>query len=183
MTHLKQGVHPVQGFGDAWDLGQVFAAQALHELHSVFDQAGVDLGQGGFDDGDLSRQRRVIEVVVQAAAAQRVRQLACAVAGQNDLRDVRGADGADLGHGDLVFGQHFEQKGFKGFVGAVDLVDQQHTRALLADGAQQGALEQIVAAEHIGLAHTASRVFVRFAHADRHQLAAVVPLVSGLRQV
>jgi hypothetical protein len=29
----------------------------------------------------------------------------------------------------LVFGQHFEQKGFKGFVGAVDLVDQQHARA------------------------------------------------------
>jgi hypothetical protein len=62
--------------------------------------------------------------VVQAAAAQRVGQLSRAVAGQYHLRNVGGAERADFGHGDLVFGQHFEQKGFKGFVGAVDLVDQ-----------------------------------------------------------
>ena len=69
-------------------LAQVFVAQALHELHRLFHQPGVGLGQGGLDDGDLARQRRVVEVVVQAAAAQRVRQFARAVAGEDDARDV-----------------------------------------------------------------------------------------------
>ena len=96
--------------------------------------------QSAFDNGDLASQRRVIEVVVQAATAQRVGQLSCAVAGEYDLRNVGGAKRADFGHGDLVVGQHFEQKSFKGFVGAVDLIDQQHARASLADGAQQGSL-------------------------------------------
>src|SRR5438445_369955 len=73
-----------------------------------------------------ARERRVFEIVIETAAAQRVRELACAVAGQYDLRHVLRMHGAEFGHGDLVVREHFEQEGLEGFVGAVDLVDQQH---------------------------------------------------------
>ena len=39
------------------------------------------------------------------------------------------ADGAEFGNGQLVLGQHLEQEGVEGLVGAVELVDQQHRRA------------------------------------------------------
>ena len=140
MSQLEQSADPVQGFSDAGNLGQVFTAKALHKLHGFLYQMAVGLRQSAFNDGDLACQRRVIEVVVQAASAQCVGQLSCAVAGEYHLRNVGGAKRTDFGHGNLVVGQHFEQKSFKGFVGAVDLIDQQHARASLADGAQQGSL-------------------------------------------
>ena len=37
---------------------------------------------------------------------------------------------ADFGDGHLEVGQHFEQEGLERLVGAVDLVDQQHRRAV-----------------------------------------------------
>jgi hypothetical protein len=37
-------------------------------------------------------------------------------------------DRAQLGDGDLEVGQHLEQEGLEGLVGAVELVDQQHRR-------------------------------------------------------
>ena len=50
---------------------------------------------------------------------------------------MRGLDGADLGDGDLPFGEDLEEKGLELFVRTVDLVDQQHRRRLLRDRLQQ----------------------------------------------
>ena len=41
-----------------------------------------------------------------------------------------GLDRAELGDGDLEVGQHLEQIGLERLVGAVELVDQQHRRAV-----------------------------------------------------
>jgi hypothetical protein len=43
---------------------------------------------------------------------------------------VLGADGAELGDGDLEVGEHLEEEGLEALVGAVDLVDEQHRRPL-----------------------------------------------------
>jgi hypothetical protein len=89
-------------------------------------------------------------------------------------------DGADFGYGDLVVGQHLEQKCLEGFVGAVDLVDQQHAGAILADGLEQRALKQEVTTEDIGFAHA---VRLTLMQTYGHELTPVVPLVGGLRHV
>ena len=79
--------------------------------------------------------------MVQAAALDRVVQVARAVGGEHDDRRVRGADGAELGDRHAGLGQQLEQEGLEVVVGAVDLVDQQHgrPRAGVLERAQQRA--------------------------------------------
>ena len=77
---------------------------------------------------DRPLERRVVDPVVEAAALERVVQVAGAVGGEHDDRRERGRDGADLGDGDGRLGQQLEQERLELVVGAVDLVDQQHGR-------------------------------------------------------
>ena len=90
---------------------------------------------------------------------------------------------AELRHRDLPIGQHFQQKGLEGLVGAVHLVDQQDARLLAVDGGQQRTLEQVVAGEEIGLAQRLRTGGGRLAEPYGEQLAPVVPLIGRLRQV
>ncbi len=77
----------------------------------------------------ISRSRvGVPDPVVEAAALERVVQVAGAVRGQHHPRPARGADGADLGDRHLEVGEQLEQERLELVVGAVDLVDQQHRR-------------------------------------------------------
>ena len=69
---------------------------------------------------------------VQAAALQRVAQVAHVVGGQDhDRRHLR-LDRADLRDRDLVVGQDFQQERLELLVRLVDLVDQQHGAAVAA---------------------------------------------------
>ena len=98
---------------------------------------------GRADDPRLTIDIGKIDVVVEAAPAQRVGELARAVRGEHDARDRRRFDRAELGNGDLEVGQELEQEGLEFLVGAVDLVDQQDRRLLAPDRGQQRPLKQI----------------------------------------
>ncbi len=67
-----------------------------------------------------------------------------AVRGDDHDRWLRCSNGADFGDRDLKVAQRFKQERFEWFVGAVQLVNQQHRRAsrIRAHGLQQGALDQ-----------------------------------------
>ena len=52
-------------------------------------ERGVDAGQAGQDDARLAVDVGKIDIVIEAAPAQRVGELARAVGGQHDARDRR----------------------------------------------------------------------------------------------
>ena len=86
-------------------------------------------GHAGAHDRDLALERRVADPVVEAAALERVVQLAGAVRGEDDhAAGCSARDRADLGDRHLEVGQELEQERLELVVGAVDLVDQQHRR-------------------------------------------------------
>ena len=89
--------------------------------------------------------------MVEAAPLERVVDLAGAVGGEDHHRDVLGADGADLGDGDLEVGEEFQQERLQLLIGAVDLVDEQDGRPLVGgvDRLQQRPLEQELLGEEI----------------------------------
>ena len=87
-------------------------------------------GARGADDLDLALEARVLDPVVEAATLQRVVDLTGPVGGQDhDGRDRR-PHRAELGDRHLVGREHLEQERLELVVGPVDLVDEQHRRAL-----------------------------------------------------
>src|SRR5690606_32573014 len=74
---------------------------------------------------------REVDPVIEAASFQRVVNFPRAVRRQDDDRDVLGANGAELGNGDLEVGQELEQEGFELLVGPVNLVDQENRRLVV----------------------------------------------------
>ena len=173
-AEFEEHAHPVQGFGNAGRFVQVLFAQALHEGHGLFHQSTGRFGHQRAHNVHFARQARKVQVVKQAAAAQRVRQIARAIAGQHHQRFTAGAQGAQLGNTDLKLREHFQQKRFKGFVRAVDFVNQQDARHFAAYGLQQRALQQKFFRKQIaaqGLLSAAALTFsgtarARFGQAD-----------------
>jgi len=138
-------------------------------------------GAGGLapDDLELARRVRVVDPGVQAAALERVVDLAGAVRRDDDDRRMRGADRADLGHRELQLGEHFEQEGLEGLVGPVELVDEQHRRLRLRERLQQRALEQHLARIQLAHERIASGLVAGFGHTDLEHLPRDVPFVGG----
>ena len=120
--------------------------------------------------------------MVEAAALQRVVQLARAVRGDDDERVAARLDRAQLRDRDLEVGEELEQEGLELVVGAVDLVDQEHHRRLLLERVEQRALEQELAAEEPALGRVGP-LAARLGGANREQLALIVPVVERLVQV
>ena len=84
--------------------------------------------------------------MIQTPPLQRVMNFARPVGGENNNRRLRCANGADLGHTDLEVREDFQQKGFKGIIGAIKLVDQQHRRTgggITFQSLQQRPFDQI----------------------------------------
>ena len=138
-----------------------FCSPRLAELlDDPDDLAGQLLGhlrRPGPDDLDLPLQPGVLDPVVEAAALERVVQLAGAVGGQHHDRRGRGRDGAELGDAHLVGREHLEQERLELVVGPVDLVDQQHRRALLERGQHRpGEQEPLVVQALLGLLHVSA---------------------------
>ena len=96
---------------------------------------------------------RIADPVIEAAALERVVDLARAVRGDDHDRRMLGLHRAHLRDRDLEVGQHFEQERLEGFVGAVELVDQQHRRAggVRLERLQQRPLDQEALGEHVVL--------------------------------
>ena len=92
-----------------------------------------------------------------------------------------GADRAELGDRHLEVGEHFQQEGLEGLVGAIQLVDEQHGspggRGL--QSAQQGALDEIALGQNVVFKPVAVGFAGRFREADRHHLLGIIPLIDS----
>ena len=103
-----------------------------------------------------------------------------AVRGDDHDRRLHGLHRAHFRNGDLKVGEHFEQKRLEGFVGAVDLVDQQHRRAggVGLERLQQRPLDQEAFGEHVVLEPRAIVLAFGLGDADGDHLRGVIPLVD-----
>ena len=121
--------------------------------------------------------------MIEAPALQRIVDLTRAVGGDHDERHLACLDGADLRNRDLEVGEQLEQERLELFVRPVDLVDQQHGRrgVVVVDRIEQGTAQQELRAED--LAFGGASVGTLAHEPDVQELARIVPLVDGVRQV
>mmetsp|Transcript_119892 Transcript_119892/g.333502 ORF Transcript_119892/g.333502 Transcript_119892/m.333502 type:complete len:344 (+) Transcript_119892:5035-6066(+) len=178
----QQQLEPVDQLRGARFLLQ--AGQVAHRVE-VLQRGGEQVGLQGREmhADDLGHRFGIgeLDVVEEAAAQERVRQLLLIVGRDEDQRPVLGLDQlARLVHVELHPVDFAQQVVRELDVGLVDLVDQQHAGPVAGDGLQQGAFEQVVACEQVCFFHA---IRLRFMQPDRQQLASVVPFVRGLRQV
>ncbi len=160
-------------------------AQVLHER----DHLARELLRGARHlaphDLDLLLEVGIVDPVVEAAALERVVDLARAVRGDDHDRRRGGADGAELRDRDLEVREQLEQERLELLVGAVELVDEEDRRRLArrpVDRLEQRPAQQEVAGEDVVL--VARRGFAaRFEQADLEDLARVVPLVDRALEV
>ena len=160
------------------NLAQVLLAHRRHHAGDLKRQGRVDLRPAGEDDARLAIDFGKVDIVIETAAAESVRQLARAVRGEHDARDGAGVDRAELGDAHLEVGEELEQEGLELLVGPVDLVDEQDRRRLAADGGKERPLEQILLREDV-LLDAVGVLAGALARLDGEKLALVVPLVEG----
>ena len=98
------------------DLRSSSVAQRLHEGHQLAVQPRLDARHAGGDDALLQRRVGQGDVQVQAAALQRIAQVADVVGGQEHHRRRHRLDHAELGHRDLEGRQDLQQEGLEGLV-------------------------------------------------------------------
>ena len=81
---------------------------------------------------------------------------------------------------DLKVGQNFQQKRLKGFIGAIDLVDQQNRRSgrIGFERLQERPLDQKALGKYVVLQPLAVMLAFGFGGADRDHLRRVVPFVN-----
>ena len=141
-----------------------------------------DLGGSDAQDGELALEVGVVDPVVQAAALQRVVDVAGAVRGDDHDGGPLRPEGAELGDGDRVVGEDLEEERLELVVGAVHLVDEQHRRdgTVGGDGAQKRSSDEELLGVELVLA---GRLAACLLGSEVEQLAGVVPLVHGLRRV
>ena len=126
----------------------------------------------------------IVDPLIEAAALQRVVDLARAVRRQDDERRLGGAHGAELGNRDLELGEQLEQVALELLVGAIDLVDQQDGRRdRRVDRLEQRPLDQERFAVQLAPRAARDRAPAAFEDAQLEQLPRVVPLVDGVADV
>ena len=133
----QQRARPVHRLSHRGRLADVGVAHALHKGHQLHQELLGHFGHARAQHAALQRGVGVTDVQVQATPLQCIPQLASVVRREDDQRRHLGANGADLGDGDLVVRQHFQQQGFKSLLGLVHFVDQQHAATALFHGVQQ----------------------------------------------
>ena len=121
----------------------------------------------------------------QAAALQRLGQLARVIGGQEHQRGLGRGDRAKLGNRHLVVGEDLEQQRLGLYLEAVNLVDEQDNWLRRPDRRQQRPRQQELLAEDVrlqagprGLGQAG--LAVGLPGLDPEQLLLVVPLVEGL---
>jgi hypothetical protein len=118
-------------------------------------------------------------VEVEAAALERLGQLAGGVGGQHDERPALRNDRAELRDGDLEVGEHFQQQALDLDVGLVGLVDEQHGRLGAPDGLEQWPGKQELLGEDVAAFDVPAHLAGVPVDLQAEQLLAVVPLVQG----
>ena len=174
----QQRARPVDRLRDRGRLLEVELAHLRDHLDELRRDRLGQLGRVQAHDRQLVLALGVVEPQVEAAALERLRQLARVVRGQQHDRMGARLDAAQLGDRDLEVGQQLEQHRLELLVGLVDLVDQQHDRLLGGDRGHQRAREQELLAEDVvlhGVPAGAGGLGL-----DAQELLAVVPLVQRL---
>src|SRR3984957_6741217 len=168
---------PVERFGDARNLLQLLLAQHSNHARDLQREIRVEAGLAVEQNGRFAIDVGKIEIVIEAAAAQRIRQFARGVGGQNNARDRKRCNRAEFGDRYLEVREKLEQESLEFLVRTVNLVDQQHWRCLLPDGFEQRPLEQIILGEDLrfDLGGAGASALTRL---DRQQLALIVPFVE-----
>ena len=135
----------------------------------------------------LARGRRVVDPVVEAAALERVVQLARPVRGHDDERPPLRRDRAELGDRNLEVRQELEQERLELVVGAIDLVDQEHDGlARLERVEERPSQQEALGVEGLRLGGSTLLGRVRSdgtSCAQVQQLARVVPVVERVVEV
>ena len=118
MVGVERGkrLGPVERLGHPRHLREPHLPQRLHELRDLAREPTVDARHLARDDPDLLVGRRIVEPEIETPAPERVRQLARAVRGQDDVRRVRRLDRADLRDRHLPVREDFEHEGFEFFI-------------------------------------------------------------------
>src|SRR4051812_37942699 len=177
-TQEQQGARPVDRLGDGRRLLEVELAHHRHDLDELARDRAVEVGRVQLDDLQLVLELGVVEPEVEAAALQRLGQLARVVRRQQHDRARAGFEQAELGDRDLEVAEELEQHRLELLVGLVDLVDEQDDRVLGGDRAHQRALEEELLAEDVVL-HLLPAGTLGLG-LDAQQLLAVVPFVERL---
>ena len=169
---VEQGrrLGPVDRLGDSGRLAQRLAPQLADRgdygaRGRLRDARGAD-----HHDAGLALGARIVDPVIDAAAPQRLVQVARAVGGENDDRMLGRADRAALGNRNLEIGEEFQEERLEFLIGAIDLVDQQHGRIRRAQRRQHRPLDEK------RLAVDVDGLLARLP--DRQHLAGIVPLVE-----
>src|SRR4051794_28854776 len=121
----QQRARPVDRLGDRGRLLEIELADHRDDLDELARDGLRQLRGVHADDLQLALGRRVVQPQVQAAALERLGQLARVVGGEQHDRVGTGLDPPELGDRDLEVAQQLEQHRLELLVGLVDLVDQQ----------------------------------------------------------
>src|SRR5215208_6411336 len=174
----QQGAGPVDRLGDRRRLLEVQGADHPDHLDQLAGHRVGELRRVQAHDLQLVVARGVVEPEVQAAALERLGQLARVVGGQQHDRPRARLDAPELGDRDLEVREQLEQHRLELLVGLVDLVDEQDHRPLGGDRRHQRAGEEELLAEDVVLHGRPARV--GRLRLDAQELLAVVPLVQRL---
>src|SRR2546421_320312 len=137
LAQEQERLRPVDGLGDRRRLLQLELPDGSHDARDLLRELVVDVGDAHPDDVLLALEVGIVEVQIEAAALQRLRELACVVRGHHDQRPLLAGDRAQLRDRHLEVRQHLEQERFRLDLDPVDLVDEEHDRLVGADRLQQ----------------------------------------------
>ena len=176
---------PVNSLGYPWDFVELGLPQFLNKSGDLLCQLAGGVRQLGADYLQFLLEVGVVDPVVQAASLQGVVNFPGPVGGDNYDGWMGRTIGAQLGYGYLEIGQQLQQESLEFFIGAIQLVDQQHRRLRPAfvDGLQQRTLDQKTLAEQVVGYRLAVDGSPGFHQADFQHLPRVVPFVDRVVDV
>src|SRR5215467_2763529 len=145
-------VAAIESLGNSGRLCEIQLPNGVDKAHYISPQICFHAWQAGADDLQFFLEAGIIDPVVKASSFECVAQLASAVGSEDHVWNIPGLDCAHLRNANLKVGEQLQQEGLEGFVGAVDLIDEQYGRSSFRkDGLKQGPLKQKLLAENVPL--------------------------------
>ena len=194
-ARLQQHQHarPIDGLAHRRQLLQIERADLVDEAHHLLAQRLRNAGHAAFDDPLFQLLLGEADVQMQAAALQRVAEIALAVRGQDHGRRGDRDNRSEFRDGDLKIAEDFQQQRFELGIRFVDFVDQQHAAGGLLQRLQQRPrFDEFLGEEHVAeIVQLLQRRLQRFGAAEHfaelvfqdlrvQKLLGVFPLVERL---